>query len=68
MGAGGHIFWRDISVVNLPSGKPTLQLAGGAKVALEALTPAGHRAVIHLSLVDEYPMAQAFVIVEALAL
>ncbi len=66
VGAGGRIFWRDIEVVNLPSGKPTIQLHGGAKAALERATPAGHRAVIHLSLVDEYPMAQAFVMIELL--
>jgi holo-[acyl-carrier protein] synthase len=66
VGAGGGIYWRDIEVVNLPSGKPTLKLSGGAKAALDHLTPAGHRAVIHLSLVDEYPMAQAFVIIEML--
>lgn len=66
VGAGGGIYWRDISVVNLPSGKPTLQLTNGALVALKHLTPANHKAIIHLSLVDEYPMAQAFVIIEAL--
>jgi holo-[acyl-carrier protein] synthase len=66
VGAGGGIFWRDISVVNLPSGQPTLQLSGGAKAALASLTPPGHRAQVHLSLVDEYPMAQAFVVIEAL--
>ena len=68
VGAGGGIYWRDIEVVNLPSGKPTLKLNGGAKAALDYLTPEGHKAVIHLSLVDEYPMAQAFVIIEALPL
>lgn len=66
VGSGGGIFWRDIEVVNLPSGKPTLKLHNGAKAALEYLTPEGHRALIHVSLVDEYPMAQAFVIIEAL--
>jgi len=66
VGAGGGIFWRDIEVVNLPSGKPTLKLHGGAQRALEWLTPKGHRAVIHISLVDEYPHAQAFVVIEAL--
>ncbi len=66
VGAGGSIFWRDIEVVNLPSGKPTIALHGGAREALEYLTPKGHQAVIHLSLVDEYPHAQAFVILEAL--
>lgn len=68
VGAGGGIYWRDIEVVNLPSGKPTITLHGGALTALHYLTPPKHRAVIHLSLVDEYPMAQAFVIIEALPL
>jgi holo-[acyl-carrier protein] synthase len=66
VGAGGGIYWRNIEVVNLPSGKPTLQLTGGALAALNYLTPANHKAVIHVSLVDEYPMAQAYVIIEAL--
>ena len=66
VGSGGGIYWRDIEVVNLPSGKPTIKLAGGALAALKHLTPKGHEAVIHLSLVDEYPMAQAFVVIEAL--
>jgi len=68
VGAGGGIFWRDIEVVNLPSGKPTLELHGGARAALDYLTPPGQRAVIHLSLVDEYPHAQAFVVIELLAI
>ena len=66
VGSGGGIFWRDIEVVNLPSGKPTVSLTGGALAALHAITPAGHKAVIHISLVDEYPTAQAFVVIEAL--
>ena len=66
VGAGGGIFWRDIAVVNLPSGKPTIHLSGGARQALDRLTPPGQRAVIHLSLVDEYPHAQAFVVIELL--
>lgn len=66
VGAGGGIFWRDIEVVNLPSGKPTLKLSGGAKEALDWLTPKGHAAHIHVTLVDEYPIAQAFVVIEAL--
>lgn len=67
VGAGGGIYWRDIEVVNLPSGKPSLTLSGGALAALQRLTPTGHQALIHVSLVDEYPMAQAFVIIELLA-
>ena len=66
VGAGGGIFWRDIEVVNLPGGKPTLRLHGGAAAALAYLTPANHHAVIHVSLVDEYPTAQAFVVIEML--
>ncbi|MFZ4541450.1 MAG: holo-ACP synthase [Rickettsiales bacterium] len=66
VGAGGGIYWRNIEVVNLPSGKPTLKLTGGALAALNHLTPAGHKAIIHVSLVDEYPTAQAFVILEAI--
>lgn len=65
VGAGGGIFWRDIEVVNLPSGKPTLHLSGQALAMLEYLTPAGHEAVIHLTLTDEYPQAQAMVMIEA---
>ena len=68
VGAGGHIYWRDIEVVNLPSGKPTLKLHGGAKEALDRLTPQGHRIAIHLSLTDDYPQAQAFVVIEAISL
>jgi holo-[acyl-carrier protein] synthase len=66
VGAGGHIYWRDIEVVNLPSGKPTLILHNGAKAALDYLTPKGHQAVIHLTLTDDYPYAQAIVMVEVL--
>lgn len=60
------VFMKDIGVVNAPSGAPTLALSGGAKVALDALTPAGHRACIHLTLTDDHPWAQAFVIIEAI--
>ena len=60
------VFWRDMGVVNLKSGAPTLALTGGAAERLLAITPAGMRAVIHLSLTDEVPYAQAFVIIEAL--
>lgn len=59
------VFMKDIGVVNAPSGAPTLELAGGAKAALEALVPAGHRPHIHLTLTDDHPWAQAFVIIEA---
>jgi holo-[acyl-carrier protein] synthase len=66
-GISGGVFWRDMGVVNLPSGKPTMALTGGALERLKALTPAGLKAVIHLSLTDDHPYAQAFVIIEALA-
>lgn len=66
VGAGGGIFWRDIEVVNLPTGKPTLALRGNAQAVLAQLTPPGHRMHIHLTLTDEYPLAQAFVVLEAL--
>jgi holo-[acyl-carrier protein] synthase len=60
------VFMRDIGVVNAPSGAPTLALAGGAKVALDALIPDGYEARVHLTLTDDHPWAQAFVIIEAL--
>jgi holo-[acyl-carrier protein] synthase len=66
VGAGGGIFWKDIEVVNLPSGAPTLRLAGGALAALQRITPVGRTPTIHVTLVDEYPIAQAFVVIEAL--
>ncbi|WP_309643652.1 holo-ACP synthase [Phenylobacterium sp.] len=60
------VFWRDMGVVNMRSGQPTMALTGGALARLQEMTPAGHRAVIHLSLTDDHPYAQAFVIIEAL--
>ena len=59
------VFLRDIGVVNLPSGQPTLRLAGGALARLQAMTPPGLRADIALTMTDEYPLAQAFVIISA---
>ena len=61
------VAWRDMGVVNLPSGKPSMRLTGGAARRLAALVPAGHEAVIHLAITDEHPMAQAFVVIEAVA-
>jgi holo-[acyl-carrier protein] synthase len=61
------VFFRDIGVVNLPSGKPTLQLAGGAQARLQAITPKGYRAEIDIALTDEWPIAQAMVIISAIA-
>ena len=60
------VFWRDMGVVNLRSGQPTLALTGGAAKRLAEITPKGMRAAIHLSLTDDHPYAQAFVIIEAL--
>jgi holo-[acyl-carrier protein] synthase len=60
------VFWRDMGVVNLRSGQPTMALTGGAKARLDALLPPGTEARIHLSLTDEIPYAQAFVVIEAL--
>jgi holo-[acyl-carrier protein] synthase len=60
------VHWTDMGVVNLPSGKPTVALTGGAAERLAALTPPGHVAVVHLSLTDDHPYAQAFVVIEAL--
>ena len=59
------VFWRDMGVVNMRSGQPTMALTGGALDRLNEMTPAGHRAVVHLSLTDDHPYAQAFVIIEA---
>jgi holo-[acyl-carrier protein] synthase len=59
------VFWRDLGVVNLASGRPTMVLTGGALARLESLTPAGMRAEIALSLTDEPPLAQAIVIITA---
>ena len=59
------VFWRDMGVVNLPSGAPTMRLTGGAAERLAAITPAGRAAFIHLTITDEYPLAQAFVVIEA---
>ncbi|MBB3446539.1 holo-ACP synthase [Sinorhizobium sp. B11] len=65
-GLSQGVFWKDMGVVNLPSGKPTMQLTGGAADVLKAMMPAGHKAAIHLTITDDYPLAQAFVIIEAL--
>jgi holo-[acyl-carrier-protein] synthase len=59
------VFMKDIGVVNTPSGAPTLALDGGAAARLAAMTPPGHEAVIHLSMTDDHPWAQAFVVIEA---
>jgi len=59
------VFWRDMGVVNLPSGRPTLELTGGALRALADLTPEGHQVRIDLTITDDFPMAQAIVIISA---
>lgn len=59
------VFFRDIGVVNLPTGAPTMALSGGALARLEALTPVGHKAHIHVTLTDDHPWAQAFVLITA---
>ena len=60
------VFWRDMGGVNLRPGQPTMALTGGAAERLTEMTPAGMRAVVHLSLTDDHPYAQAFVVIEAL--
>ncbi|RDJ23236.1 holo-ACP synthase [Bosea caraganae] len=64
-GLRAGVFWRDMEVVNLPSGAPTMRLTGGAAARLRAMTPPGCEAVIHVSLTDDPPLAQAFVVIEA---
>jgi holo-[acyl-carrier protein] synthase len=62
------VFMRDIGVVNAPSGAPTLALSGGARARLDLLVPAGHAARVHLTMTDDHPWAQAFVVIEAVPL
>ena len=64
-GFRGGVFWRDLGVVNLPSGRPTMNLTGGALERLRAITPPDHDARIDLTITDEGPMAQALVIISA---
>lgn len=64
-GMRAGVFWRDMGVVNMRSGRPTMALTGGALKRLEAMTPEGMTAVIHVSLTDEIPYAMAYVIIEA---
>jgi holo-[acyl-carrier protein] synthase len=66
-GLRAGVWWRDMGVVNLPSGRPTLELTGGARRRLEAITPAGYEARIDLTITDEGPMAHAFVVISAIA-
>jgi len=64
-GMRAGVWWRDMGVVNLPSGRPTMKLTGGAAARLAKLIPAGHEAQIDVTITDEYPLAQAFVIISA---
>src|SRR5579872_5038556 len=67
-GLRAGVWWRDMGVVNLPSGRPTLELTGGAKRRLQAITPKGFEARIDLTITDEGPMAHAFVVISAVAI
>jgi holo-[acyl-carrier protein] synthase len=60
------IYWRDMGVINLPSGRPTLRLTGGAALKLEQITPEGYEARIDLTLTDDFPLAAAIVIISGL--
>lgn len=62
------VFWKDLGVVNLPSGQPTLRMTGGAAERLAAITPPGHRAEVALTMTDEFPYAQAMVVITAVPL
>ena len=62
------VFWRDMGVVNLPGGKPSMKLTGGALKRLQEMTPAGYEAVIDLTITDDFPLAQAIVIISAVAI
>jgi holo-[acyl-carrier protein] synthase len=64
-GLNRGVFWRDMGVVNLPGGKPTMALSGGALARLEALVTPGHRPQIDLTITDDFPLAQAIVIISA---
>jgi holo-[acyl-carrier protein] synthase len=65
-GLNHGVYWRDMGVVNLPGGKPTMKLTGGALARLEAITPPGHRAEIALTITDDFPLAQAIVVISAI--
>src|SRR3954471_8232551 len=66
-GLNRGVYWRDMGVVNLSGGKPTMRLTGGALKRLEAITPPGHVAQIDLTITDDFPLAQAIVIISAVA-
>lgn len=60
------VFFKDMGVENLPSGQPTMVLTGGAKAQLDSMVPLGKKATLHLTITDDYPLAQAFVVIEAI--
>ncbi|MCQ8781133.1 holo-ACP synthase [Mangrovibrevibacter kandeliae] len=64
-GLARGVFWRDMGVVNLPGGAPTMALTGGAAARLAALLPQGHEGLVHVTITDDFPLAQAFVVIEA---
>lgn len=64
-GLAQGVFWKDMGVVNLPGGKPTMRLTGGAQDRLMSMLPPGHEALVHVTITDDFPLAQAFVIIEA---
>ena len=65
-GIGQGVFWRDMGIVNLPSGRPTMKLENGAAKRLAEIVPDGYVASIHVTITDDWPLAQAFVVIEAL--
>ncbi|HRX36300.1 MAG TPA: holo-ACP synthase, partial [Aestuariivirga sp.] len=65
-GFRASVFWRDMGVVNEPSGRPTMVLTGGARQQLDRITPPGYEARIHLTITDDFPYAHAMVMIEAL--
>jgi holo-[acyl-carrier protein] synthase len=67
-GFNAGVYWKDLGVVNEPSGRPTLHITGGAAKRLAGMTPEGHVAKVHLTMTDDFPYAQAIVIIEAVAL
>lgn len=64
-GISKSVYWRDMGVINLPGGKPTMKLENGAAKRLAELVPDGYQALIHVTITDDFPLAQAFVIIEA---
>ena len=65
-GINRGVYFRDMGVVNLPTGQPTIELTGGAADQLAAMVPPGMKAHVHLTITDDYPLAQAFVVIEAI--